>query len=152
MCGASSGYLSSQLQPTLYLWYLLCRLLRAKNILRPVERPPKPATRVPSKALFGRLQTEAFRFLVRPLFCHRLWSLGPHRLPHRQLDHRPIAFVLVDVRASEEVADSPSSLLGIMTGHEIVNVPGEQPTCNPRAGTPCPPTLPSVAQRRSWRR
>ena len=42
----------------------------------------------------------------------------------------------MDVRASEEVAESPSSLLGIMASHEIVNVPGEQPTCNPRAGTP----------------
>jgi hypothetical protein len=41
------------------------RLLRAKNILRPAERPSKPAARASSKALFGRLSPLAFRLLVR---------------------------------------------------------------------------------------
>jgi hypothetical protein len=40
------------------------RLLRAKNILRPAERPSKPAARASSKALYGRLSPLAFRLLV----------------------------------------------------------------------------------------
>lgn len=41
------------------------RLLRANNILRPAERPSKPATRTSSKALYGRLSPVAFRLLAR---------------------------------------------------------------------------------------
>ena len=41
------------------------RLLRAKNILRPAERPTKPAARASSKTLYGRLSPLTFRLLVR---------------------------------------------------------------------------------------
>jgi hypothetical protein len=41
------------------------RLLRAKNILRPAERPTKPAAHVSSKTLYGRLSPLTFRLLVR---------------------------------------------------------------------------------------
>ena len=51
------------------------RLLRAKNILRPAERPSKPAARESRKALYGRLSPVAFRLLVRavatPQACQR---------------------------------------------------------------------------------
>ena len=52
------------------------RLLRAKNILRPAERPTKPAARVSSKTLYGRLSPLTFRLLVR---SSRVLSCGARR-------------------------------------------------------------------------
>jgi len=48
------------------------RLLRAKNILRPAERPTKPAARASSKTLYGRLSPLTFRLLVRWLGFRRV--------------------------------------------------------------------------------
>jgi hypothetical protein len=65
------------------------RLLRAKNILRPAERPTKPAARASSKTLYGRLSPLTFRLLVRTLepavragcsLLARSWSWSRFRL------------------------------------------------------------------------
>lgn len=74
-CARNAFYLNNRRRAsTKCVASLLCgrRLLRAKNILRPVERPAKPATRVPSKALYGRLSPAAFSTLVRQKIRERL--------------------------------------------------------------------------------
>lgn len=133
------------------------RLLRAKNILRPAERPPKPAARASSKALYGRLSPLAFRLLVRALLrssardrhcgvCDARAAYGARAQPLNavrgsQLDIEPVPFVLVDVRTAEEAGDRPlSSLLGTSYGGRAaaVQLPGAIPCAGdaPRAHGP----------------
>jgi rhodanese-related sulfurtransferase len=80
------GSLSTVLLLSAAAWAV--RLLRANNILRPVERPAKPAARASGKTLFGLLSPAAFRLL---------------------LELEPIPFLLLDVRPAEAAEAEPLS-------------------------------------------
>ena len=81
------------------------RLLRARNILRPAERPSKPAARAPSRTLCARLHPVAFRLL---------------------LELQPFPFLLVDVRGAEEAEKRPLSACGLAASAPSVLLPEQE--------------------------
>jgi hypothetical protein len=87
------------------------RLLRAKNILRPPERPSKPAARASLKTLFGRLLPVAFRLLARARGARltRTRAASVLTAPGAQFELEPFPALLVDVRSAEEAVNRPLS-------------------------------------------
>ena len=89
------------------------RLLRANNILRPAERPGKPAARASSKALHGRLSPVAFRLLARPCVWVTDLILTVTLSNSFQLELEAVPFLIIDVRAPDEAQSRPlSGILG----------------------------------------